>query len=149
MRNSAGFNASVKTVDLHSVMTYVGNRTIGSADTLYIYSALITILDGSTGDLTDQALAAKLWVRDYLNEGCGCCGLYTGGLTGNTNCDPDGQVNLADITRLIDFVYISQDPLCCTENGDVNGDGTSANLADITRLIDNVYISHDATAACH
>jgi hypothetical protein len=70
-----------------------------------------------------------------------CCGLCTGGYTGNTNCDPEGRINLADITRLIDRVYISQDPLCCEPNGDTNCD-CKINLADITKMIDYVYVTH-------
>jgi hypothetical protein len=78
-----------------------------------------------------------------------CCGRYTGGYTGNTNCDPEGKRNLADITRLTDRVYISKQPLCCEENGNTNGDPEGKlNLADITRLTDHVYISHEETAPC-
>jgi hypothetical protein len=78
----------------------------------------------------------------------GCCGMYNDGFTGNANCDAQGDVNLADITRLIDRVYISKLSLCCEENGDTNGDGQGPNLSDITRLIDHVYISKQPTAAC-
>jgi hypothetical protein len=80
----------------------------------------------------------------------GCCGLYTGGYTGNTNCDTDGKRNLADITQLISRVYLNPGtPLCCEENGNTNGDpGGTLNLADITNLIDHVYISQAETAPC-
>jgi hypothetical protein len=78
-----------------------------------------------------------------------CCGKYTGGWTGNCNCDTLGKRNLADITRLIDRVYVSQAPLCCEPNGNTNGDpGGLINLADITRLIDHVYVSGAQTAPC-
>lgn len=78
-----------------------------------------------------------------------CCGQYTGGQTGNANCDEGGKRNLADITRLIDNVYISKEVLCCQENGNTNGDELNkVNLADITKLIDHVYISKNETAAC-
>lgn len=78
-----------------------------------------------------------------------CCGFWTSGQTGNTDCDSEGKRNLADITRLIDNVYISKDVLCCTENGNVDGDlDAKINLADITRLIDHVYISKAETAVC-
>ena len=36
----------------------------------------------------------------------GCCGAFTLGFTGNTNCDTEGTRNLADITRLIDNVSL-------------------------------------------
>jgi hypothetical protein len=79
--------------------------------------------------------------------GC-CCGLYTGGYTGNTNCDTEGKRNLADITKLIDRVYITPEVrLCCEENGDTNG-MPPINLADITNLIDHVYVSHTEVAPC-
>jgi len=82
-------------------------------------------------------------------ESSGCCGLYTGGFTGNTDCDVDGKFNLADITRLIDHVYLSKLPLCCPENGNVDGDVEGKNnLADITKLIDRVYLTHNPTAIC-
>lgn len=98
----------------------------------------------SDGEYSDNE-TVDIWV----SSGDGCCGTYTGGLAGNTNCDVDGKRNLADITRLIDRVYISKLVLCCTENGNVNGslDG-KLNLADITALIDHVYISKAETAGC-
>lgn len=78
-----------------------------------------------------------------------CCGLYTGGVTGNTNCDVDGVMNLSDVTRLIDRIYLSKELLCCEENGNVDGDSEGKlNLSDVTRLIDHIYLSKQETAAC-
>ena len=88
--------------------------------------------------------------EDGIGDLCeGCCGEFTGGLTGNTDCDESGLLDLADITRLIDNVYISKVELCCLENGNINGDmGGLINLADITRLIDHIYISKQETSSC-
>lgn len=78
-----------------------------------------------------------------------CCGLYTGGMTGNTNCDIEGKRNLADLTRLIDHVYGSKAPLCCHNNGNTDGSlSGEINLADISRLIDHVYYSKAETEPC-
>jgi hypothetical protein len=84
-----------------------------------------------------------------FSDGSTCCGLYSGGYTGNTNCSTDGLVTLADITALIDRVYITKEELCCPESGNVNGseDGL-VTLGDITVLIDHVYISRVSTAFC-
>ena len=78
-----------------------------------------------------------------------CCGLYNAGMTGNTNCSEDGKVTLADISTLIDRIYISQELLCCEANGNANGspDGLLT-LSDISRLIDHVYISKAPAAPC-
>jgi hypothetical protein len=81
--------------------------------------------------------------------GPGCCGLYTGGYTGNVDCDTAGERNLADITALVDRIYVSKSWLCCEDNGNTNGDADGElNLADIIRLIDHVYVSHAETAPC-
>jgi hypothetical protein len=87
---------------------------------------------------------------DGIGNACDlCCGLYTGGFTGNVNCSEDGKRNLADITKLIDRVYVSKLELCCEEEGNTDGDAESkVNLADITKLIDHVYVSKSQTAAC-
>jgi len=78
-----------------------------------------------------------------------CCGVYTGGYTGNTDCSADGKRNLSDITRLIDHVYIEQAPLCCPANGNTSGDAEGkVNLSDITALIDHVYVSQEEIAVC-
>ena len=79
----------------------------------------------------------------------GCCGRLTNGYTGNTDCDDLGKRNLADITRHIDHVYVSKEPLCCKSAANTDGDelGT-VNLGDITRLIDHVYVSKEETAPC-
>ena len=83
---------------------------------------------------------------DSLGDACdseeNCCGQFTGGLPGNTDCSPDGKINLADITRFIDRIYLSKEELCCEENGNVNGDiDGKLSLADLTKQIDMVYIS--------
>jgi PKD repeat protein len=78
-----------------------------------------------------------------------CCGIHTGGYSGNVDCSDDGKRNLADITQLIDRVYVSKADLCCEANGNTDGDvEDKVNLADITKLIDHVYVSKGETAAC-
>jgi hypothetical protein len=109
----------------------------------------------NTGGLGDQ-VSSRVDFDPWCNEDfsrCdftrGCCGKYTGGYTGNTDCDADGKMNLSDITRLIDRVYLSKTSLCCEENGNVDGDAEGKlNLSDITKLIDHIYLSKDPTASC-
>ncbi|MFZ5980993.1 MAG: FG-GAP repeat domain-containing protein [Candidatus Zixiibacteriota bacterium] len=70
------------------------------------------------------------------------------GETGNVNCDPGEIVDISDITRLIDFLYISHNPLCCPEEADPNGTGGDSDIADITKLIDYLYLSHQPLSPC-
>lgn len=114
-------------------------------------------LQGTVGQLAVGSGTAE---GNVLNQGfwqglgapLGCCGLYTGGLTGNTNCDVEGLRNLADVTRLIDRIYLAKtnSPLCCEENGNTDGDPEgNLNLVDITRLIDLIFVSYRETASCN
>jgi hypothetical protein len=77
-----------------------------------------------------------------FDDACECCGIYTGGITGNTNCSPDGKITLSDISKTIDRVYISKLPLCCDKNANTNGSADGKiTLSDISKQIDAVYIS--------
>ena len=107
-----------------------------------LFSFDIHVYDQVNG-YSDQ-VSFSIRVNRYL-----CCGKYTGGITGNADCDTDGKINLPDITALIDRVYITMENLCCEENGNVDGDAQGKiNLTDITRLISYVYLSGTPMASC-
>jgi len=74
----------------------------------------------------------------------GCCV----GFTGDADCSGEDTPDVSDIVRLIDYLYLSHDPLCCAEEADVDGSGGEPDIADITDLIDHLYLSHDALPAC-
>jgi sugar lactone lactonase YvrE len=90
--------------------------------------------------------------NDYNDDGIGdacCCGHFTGSHSGNANCSADGKLTLSDISRMIDYVYISKEPLCCAATGNANGsEDCKVTLSDITRLIDAVYISKQPPEGC-
>jgi hypothetical protein len=74
----------------------------------------------------------------------GCCTVR-----GNTDCSPDGIVDISDLTRLIDYLYISLDPLCCVDaaNTDGSSDGI-VDISDLTRMIDHLFISLNPMEPC-
>jgi hypothetical protein len=75
----------------------------------------------------------------------GCCA----GIAGNVDADPNEIVDIGDLTRLIDFLYISTTELTCPEEGNVDGDPDGlVDIGDLTALIDYLYISTAPPAAC-
>jgi hypothetical protein len=56
----------------------------------------------------------------------------------------DGRITLSDISRLIDFLFVSHTPLDEYPAGNVNGsDDGKITLSDVSKLIDHVYISKE------
>ena len=84
-----------------------------------------------------------------LRGGCTCC---AGESRGNVDGSPDGEVSLGDLTRMIDYLFVSFEPLDCWEEGNVDesqpeGEG-SVTLGDLTRLIDHLFVSFDSLPPC-
>jgi hypothetical protein len=72
-----------------------------------------------------------------------CCRL----VTGNVDCDPDEEIDISDVTTLIDYLYISRRPLCCSHAANVDSQ-TLIDIADLTRLVDRLYISFTSLPPC-
>ncbi|MDD5425398.1 MAG: thrombospondin type 3 repeat-containing protein, partial [candidate division Zixibacteria bacterium] len=70
------------------------------------------------------------------------CDYCCTGKTGNADCSSEDQPDISDITRLIDYLYISHNPLCCLEEADVDVSGGEPDISDITYLIAHLYLDH-------
>ena len=95
------------------------------------------------GDLLwhDENGAADAFVVEW-----DCC---RGQRTGNIDCDQGNQVNILDVARLIDHLFISGEALCCPDEANTNGDSSfNVDLLDVVKLIDHLYQSRAATASC-
>lgn len=115
----------------------------------FSWQDITTYQDSFSNRITGQTADLSPFVLGRVVTPTTCCGQYIGGLTGNTNCSSDGKVNLADINRMIDRVYLSKTVLCCEENGNTDGDvDGKMNLADVNRLIDKVYLSKTDCEPC-
>ncbi len=65
-----------------------------------------------------------------------CCSVR-----GNVDCDPDGNVDIADLTRLVDFMYVSFTPLCCDSAANIDADPDGfIDISDLIALVDYMYI---------
>lgn len=84
--------------------------------------------------------------EDADNDGIGdaCCCL---GTTGNVDCDPAQQIDIADLTLLVDHLFISNPSLCCAIEGNIDGNG-NVDIADLTYLVDHLFINLPALPVC-
>ena len=78
---------------------------------------------------------------DGPGDACDCCLFFTG------NVDGEGGVDIADLTFLIDHLFINFPELPCDEEGNVDGDG-GIDIADLTFLIDHLFINFPSLPDC-
>jgi len=82
---------------------------------------------------------------DDEGDACECCQ----GMVGNANCDELDGVDISDITRLIDYLYLTHEELCCLEEANASGDSELVvDISDITALIDYLYLSQTPLSDC-
>ncbi|MBU8934988.1 MAG: dockerin type I repeat-containing protein [candidate division Zixibacteria bacterium] len=63
------------------------------------------------------------------------------------NVDGIGDVNIADLTYLVAYLFTGGPPPPCLEEADVNGDG-EINIADLTYLVSYLFTGGPAPVAC-
>ncbi|UCC45447.1 MAG: M28 family peptidase, partial [Candidatus Zixiibacteriota bacterium] len=80
--------------------------------------------------------------QDGVGDACCCVGL-----AGNVDGDPNDLCDVGDLTRLIDFLFISYQPLGCMAEANVDGEA-SVDVGDLTKLIDYLFISYTEPEVC-
>jgi len=141
-----GYSADPDQTDQHAVMTYFVDYTIGAEDTLYIYSVITSVQNGTVDSLYENVRKAKKWFLDHVRPPCQGGGCIPP-LRGNVDYDPSDAINVADLTYLVDYLFFSGDSPPCLEEGNVDGDG-GINVADLTYLVDYLFFEGSAPAAC-
>ena len=82
---------------------------------------------------------------DSKGDVCDCCSWSTG----NIDNDPEDICDLGDLTKLIDYLFISFTDPECKEEANIDGDPEGlVDLGDLTALIDYLFISFTPPAAC-
>lgn len=88
---------------------------------------------------------------DYLAEAvegtvtATCCS----GTVGNVNFDYLDQVDIGDLTKLIDYLFISYFPPYCMAEANCNGSADGVvDIGDLTKLIDYLFISQQPLPDC-
>lgn len=75
----------------------------------------------------------------------GCCL----GSTGNIDCDAENEVDISDLTVLIDHLFINLPPLCCPPEANTDADAMGqVDISDLTALIDHLYIDLEPLPGC-
>lgn len=87
----------------------------------------------------------KLWSRgvNAPQSQCFCCT----GSRGNVDCDPANQIDISDLSRLIDNLFISFLPLCCVQAANCDADA-GVDISDLSALINYLYISFTPLPGC-
>lgn len=114
--------------------------------TLYHYDGamwvdITTYVDTDNNIVCGETMTLSPFIIGFRT---GCCVGYTG----NADCSAEEEPDISDITRLIDYLYLSHAPLCCMEEADADASGGEPDISDITRLIDYLYLSHTPLATC-
>jgi hypothetical protein len=114
-----------------------------------VLGSLLYVTADSTGVYYDPGFSEGGYSGCFVNltgeiaTGCICCV----GLSGNVDCGSGDGVDISDLSALIDFLYITFTPLCCTEEANVDGQ-TGTDISDLSALIDYLYISFTTPAEC-
>jgi len=137
LTHQSGYSALSSATDQFALMTFVSSHTFDQDDTIYIYSALMTIRDGTVSDLTTTALKAKLWAVSHLFA------LAPSYIPGDAN--RDGTVNISDAVYLIAYIFAGGTAPSPLLAGDANCDST-VNISDAVYLI--AYIFSGGPAPC-
>jgi L-fucose mutarotase/ribose pyranase (RbsD/FucU family) len=90
--------------------------------------------------LLSCAVISSVCVAADINcaaDAVGCC---CRGTRGNVDCDYQDIVDIADLTLLIDHMFISLQPLPSIDEANIDGEG-EIDISDLSMLIDGLYIS--------
>ncbi len=135
-------------------LTYKHDYDLSATDTLYCWTVMTTVRNGSLADLEAQVAYAKSWFMTSVNPCCaddGCCMEKVGNANGL-----GGEVpTIGDISVMIDakfvagtcILYGSGCNIVCLEEADMNLSGGAnatcddITIGDISMLIDCLFIT--------
>jgi hypothetical protein len=124
----SGYEVYAEYEDIHSALVYFSDYTMGADDTLNIYTAMSTVMNGTANDLIDNIEQAEQWIYDHIIDPCFMCGDANG----------DGTINVADPVFLIEYIFKGGPPPNPLAAGDVNCDG-DINVSDVVYMIDYIF----------
>ncbi|MEK7775403.1 MAG: EF-hand domain-containing protein, partial [Candidatus Zixiibacteriota bacterium] len=134
-----GFAVTDSVTDLHTVMTFRKNETLGTFDTLRFYTAWLTVGNGDTTSLYTMADRALNWytaksISQLSDTLCGiaCCCVKVG------DFDHSGSIGVVDVTKFVARLFQGGLPPVCFDEVDINNDG-KFNIVDLTLLVQRLF----------
>ncbi len=129
MANNEGYVLSDSVdADLHAVMTFRWDYTLGPDDTLEVYKCMITSNVNYAAFIAD-AEACHQWYDDHIRpEPVYVCG----------DVNDDSRVNVGDITYLVAYLFGSGPPPPIMEAADMDG-VPGVDVGDLTYLVGYLF----------
>lgn len=108
------------------------------------YYGELYIAELNSGDIRKLTHAGA--AQNYCTGGVVTC---CQGPTGNITDDPQGDVNLTDLTALVNYLFVTFQPLPCAAEANTSGDpNCDLNLTDLTVLVNFLFVSFEPVANC-
>ena len=139
-------NPDSQMTDLHTVMTFDTGLVMTITDTIVYYVSLVSHWNGDYNSFLSEVDEQIEWYCQHVKPvGCGCCV----GIRGNVDGDAGDNVNVADLTFLVDYLFRGGPAPDCQEEANVDGDaGENVNVADLTYLVDYLFRGGPPPPSC-
>ena len=125
----------------------MNRRTLMTGGIFIVLAVAMVFAVGSTPATgSGSTIEGGIGVTQPMLAGpCLCCS----GTTGNVDCDPSEGVDISDLSRLVDYLYVSFAPLCCADAANIDGDASGGiDISDLSALVDYLYVSFTLPAPC-
>jgi hypothetical protein len=153
LMSQVGWSALGSSTDQFSLMTFYFDRTINVGETLKVYVALTTVRDSTSQMVVENVTKARKWFADRLLQGCvpTCCN--GDGIRGNVDdiVGVGGEVDVADLTYLVAFLFQAGAAPPCVDEGNVDGitgPGGPFDVADLTYLVAYLFQGGGTPPVC-
>jgi hypothetical protein len=96
--------------------------------------------------LVDTSLTGIFDDTMTVGGGTGCC---MGSTTGNVNYDVADAVDISDLTNLVNFLFVTFEPIQCPAEANTSGDeGCVVDISDLTKMVNYLFVTFEPLAPC-
>ena len=100
----------------------------------------------ASGRIVASDMQTGLYVLEMEDKGTGGCCV---GSSGNVNADAGDDVDISDLTALVNHLFVTFQPLTCPAEANINGDaGGDVDISDLTSLVNHLFVTFAPVAPC-